>query len=117
MDGESSPEGGSVMASALILIILEFFMVLFLILGYLIRFRGRIDLIAGYGEGRVKDVKGLLRVVGNSLLVLGILAAATLGLVFLIPAKEVFLFLIYTTIIVPVIAIASFLGSRRYLNQ
>jgi hypothetical protein len=105
------------MASVLILIILEFFMVLFLALGYLIRFRGRIDLIAGYREGRVKDVKGLLQVVGNSLLMLGILAAVTLGLVFLIPQREVLLFLVYTTIIVPVIAIASFLGSRRYLEQ
>ena len=105
------------MASMLILIILEFFMVIFLSLGYLIRFRGRIDLIAGYGEGRVRDVKGLLRVVGNSLLMLGILAAATLGLVFLIPEREVLLFLLYTTVLVTVIAIASFLGSRRYLKQ
>jgi hypothetical protein len=43
------------MASALILILLEFFMILFLVLGYLIRFRGRVDFIAGFREGRIQD--------------------------------------------------------------
>ncbi|NYT16491.1 MAG: hypothetical protein GKC06_00560, partial [Methanomicrobiales archaeon] len=43
------------MASFLILIILEFFLILFLALGYLIRFRGRVDIIAGYKEGRIRD--------------------------------------------------------------
>jgi hypothetical protein len=105
------------MASVLILIILEFFMVLFLVLGYLIRFRGRIDLVAGYKEGRVRDEKGLSRVVGNSLLVLGVLAAAILGLVITFPEKEVLLFLLYTAIVVPVIGILSVLGSRRYLKK
>ena len=58
---------------------------MFLILGYLIRFRGRIDLVAGHREGRIRDEKGLSRVVGNSLLILGVLAAVTLVLVFIVP--------------------------------
>jgi len=105
------------MASVLILIILEFFMLLFLVLGYLIRFRNRIDLVAGYREGRIRDEKGLSRVVGNSLLVLGVLAAAILGLVIIFPEKEVLLFLLYTAVVVPVVGILSVLGSRRYLNK
>jgi hypothetical protein len=105
------------MASVLILIILEFFMVLFLVLGYLIRFRGRVDFITGYKEGRVLDAKGLSRVVGNSLLILGVLAAATLGLVILFPEKEVLLFLLYAAIVVPIEGIMSVLGSRRYMKK
>lgn len=105
------------MASMLILIILEFFMVIFLSLGYLIRFRGRIDLVAGYREGRVLDEKGLSRVVGNSLLLLGVLAAATLVLVFIVPEQEVLLFLLYAVIVVPVTGILSVLLSRRYLKK
>lgn len=105
------------MASILILIILEFFMVLFLVLGYLIRFRGRIDFVAGYKEGRVRDAKGLSRVVGNSLLILGILAAVTLTLVIIIPEKEVILFLLYAAVVVPVTGIVSVLGSRCYLRK
>jgi hypothetical protein len=105
------------MAAVLILIILEFFMVLFLALGYLIRFRGRIDLVAGYKEGRVRDTKGLCRIVGNSLLILGVLAAVTLGLVIIFPEKEVILFLLFAAVIVPVTGIISLLGSRRYLKN
>jgi hypothetical protein len=105
------------MASVLILIILEFFMVLFLALGYLIRFRGRIDLIAGYREGRIQDEKGLARVVGTSLIILGVLAGSTLALVIIFPEKEVLVFLLYTAMVVPVVGILSVLGSRRYLKK
>jgi hypothetical protein len=105
------------MSSVLILIMLEFFMVLFLALGYLIRFRGRIDLVAGYKEGRVRDAKGLSRVIGNSLLILGILAAFTLALIVLVPGKEVILFLLFAAVIVPVTGIVSVLASRRFLKK
>lgn len=102
-------------ASFLILIILEFLMVLFLILGYLIRYRGRFELIAGYREGQVRDPTGLSRVVGSSLLLLGILAAGTLGLVVTFPNNEVLFFLIYAVVIVPIVSITSLICSRRYL--
>ena len=104
-------------ASFLIVIILEFLMVLFLILGYLIRYRGRFELIAGYREGEVRDPKGLSRVVGSSLLLLGILAGVTLGLVLIFPEKEVAFFLLYAAIIVPVVSVISLFGSRRYLKK
>ena len=105
------------MASVLILIILEFFMVLFLVLGYLVRFQGRTDFIAGYREGLVQDAEGLSRFVGTCLLLLGGLAAATLGLVFFFPEEEVLLFLLYAAVVVPVIGIASVLGSRKYMKK
>jgi len=104
-------------ASFLIVIILEFLMVLFLILGYLIRYRGRFELIAGYREGEVMDPKELSRVVGSSLLLLGILAGGTLGLVLIFPEKEVAFFLLYAAIIVPVVSVISLFGSRRYLKK
>jgi hypothetical protein len=104
------------MPSALILIILEFFMVLFLALGYLIKFRGRVDLIAGYREGRIRDAAGLAGFIGTSLLFLGILAAATFALVLLFPDYEVVFFLIYAAVLFPIISIYSLAGSRKYLK-
>jgi len=105
------------MASALILILLEFFMILFLVLGYLIRFRGRVDFIAGFREGRIQDESGLTRFLGTNLLVLGIIAAGVFGLVLAFPAQEVLLFLIFAAIIVTAISIISGIGSRKYLKK
>ncbi|NTV00273.1 MAG: DUF3784 domain-containing protein [Methanoregulaceae archaeon] len=104
------------MASALILIILEFFMIFFLALGYLIRFRGRVDLVAGYREGKIKDQQGLSILVGNALLLLGIVAAGTLILVFALPEFEVLIFLVYAVIIFPVVSIFSMIRSRQYFR-
>ena len=104
------------MASALILIILEFFMIFFLALGYLIRVRGRVDLIAGYREGKIKDQRGLSILVGNALLLLGLAAAVTLILVLALPAFEVLFFLIYAAVIFPVVSIFSMFRSRRYFQ-
>jgi hypothetical protein len=104
------------MPSALILIILEFFMVLFLALGYLIKFRGRVDLIAGYREGRIRDAAGLAGSIGTSLLLLGILAAATFALVLLFPNYEVLFFLTYAVVLFPIISIFSLFVSRKYLK-
>jgi hypothetical protein len=105
------------MASALILIILEFFMIFFLALGYLIRFRGRVDLIAGYREGKIKDQQGLSILVGNSLFLLGIIAAVTLVLTLALPEFEVLIFLSYAAVIFPVISLFSLYFSKRYLRS
>jgi Flp pilus assembly protein TadB len=104
------------MASTLILIILEFFMIFFLALGYLIRVRGRVDLIAGYREGKIKDQQGLSILVGNALLLLGTAAAVTLILVLVSPDFEVLFFLIFAAIIFPVVSIFSMIRSRRYFK-
>jgi hypothetical protein len=105
------------MASVLILIILEFFMVLFIALGYLIRFRGRVDLIAGYREGRIQDPAGLSIFIGNSLLLLGTFAVITFVLVLVLPDYEVLFFLMYAAVIFPIVSIFSVYRSRRYLKS
>jgi hypothetical protein len=105
------------MASVLILIILEFFTILFLALGYLIRFRGRVDLIAGYREGRIRDPAGLSTFIGNSLLLLGILAILTFTLVLILPDYEVLFFLFYAAVIFPIVSILSVYRSRQYLKS
>ena len=105
------------MASFLILIILEFFLILFFALGYLIRFRDRVDIIAGYREGRFRDPAALSRLIGNNLLLLGILAGVTVLLVLAFPEHEVVFFLIFTAILVPGIGIVSAIMSRRYLKK
>jgi hypothetical protein len=104
------------MPSVLILIILEFFIILFLALGYLIRFRGRVDLIAGYREGRIRDTTGLARFIGDSLLLLGVLAAITFTLVLVFPEDEVWFFLVYAAVIFPAVSIFSVYKSRQYLK-
>lgn len=105
------------MASFLILIILEFFLILFLALGYLIRFRGRVDIIAGYKEGRIRDPAALSRLIGNNLLLLGALAALSFVLVLAFPEYEVVIFLLFAVIMVPVIGIGSAILGRRYLKK
>jgi hypothetical protein len=105
------------MASVLILIILEFFMILFIALGYLIRFRGRVDLIAGYREGRIRDEAGLSAFIGNSLLFLGISAAIIFILVLVLPDYEVLFFLVYAALIFPIVSIFSVYRSRQYLRS
>jgi hypothetical protein len=105
------------MASVLILIILEFFMVIFIALGYLIRFRKRVDLIAGYREGRIRDPTGLSTFIGNSLLLLGILALLTFAMVLVVPDYEVLFFLIYAAVIFPIVSIISVYKSRQYLKK
>jgi hypothetical protein len=59
------------MATYLILIITEFVTIFFIALGYLIKYRKRIDFIRGYDRNRVSDPAGLSRWVGNNLLILG----------------------------------------------
>jgi hypothetical protein len=105
------------MASALILIILEFFAIFFMALGYLIRFRGRVDLIAGYREGKINDQRALSILVGNTLLFLGIVAVVTIILVLAFPEFEFLFFLIYAAVIFPVVSIFSMYRSRRYFRQ
>ncbi|WP_206633405.1 DUF3784 domain-containing protein [Methanoculleus taiwanensis] len=83
-------------------------------LGYLIRFRGRVELIAGYDEKRVRDPEGLARFVGTNLLLLGAGAFAVLALEFLIPGYAVLFFVIYALVAVPLVSFITVRGSSRY---
>ncbi len=96
-----------------VILITEFFMVFFLAFGYMVRFRGRIDLLRGHDLSKVQDRAGLGRFVGNGLLALGILA----GLVFLfevtLPDFAPVIFLGYLATI-PIVSVWTALGSRRF---
>ncbi len=85
-----------------------------LALGYFIRFRGRVDLIAGYDEKRVRDPEGLARFVGTNLLLLGAGAFVVLALEFLIPEYAVVLFAVYALVAVPAVSFLTVWGSKRY---
>ncbi len=85
-----------------------------LALGYFIRFRGRVDLIAGYDEKRVRDPEGLARFVGTNLLLLGAGAFVVLALEFLLPGYAVVLFAVYALVAVPAVSFLTVWGSKRY---
>lgn len=105
------------MTSVLLLLFTEFMTVFFLGVGYLIRFRGKVTLIAGYDPDKVKDSTGLSTWIGNNLLLLGILGAA----VFLIEisAEDLALpaFFTYALVAVPIVSIVSAWGGRRYYQN
>jgi hypothetical protein len=104
------------MTNILILGMTEFFFVLFLILAYMIKFKGRVEIIAGYDSSRVKDKKGLAGFVGNSLLILA--AGAFLAFILEIqnPAGDFLIFMIFASVIVPIIGVITYFGSRRFLK-
>ncbi|MDD1720050.1 MAG: hypothetical protein LUQ25_08325, partial [Methanoregulaceae archaeon] len=99
--------------SLVILLITEFFMVFFLALGYLVRYRGRLDLLRGHNLAAVSDRAGLARFVGGNLLALGILA----GFIFLCeissPPLASFFFFCYLAVIL-VVSFITARGSRRF---
>lgn len=98
-------------------IITELIGFVMLALGYLIRFRGRVDLIAGYDEKRVRDPEGLTHFVGTNLLLLGAGAFAVLALEFLIPGYAVLFFVVYALVVVPLVSLLTVRGSSRYEKQ
>lgn len=105
------------MTNILILGMTEFFIVLFAVLAYMIKYKGRVDIIAGYDEKLVKNKKGLAEFVGNNLIILA--ASALLAFIFelLNPATEFIAFLVFASVIVPVVGIGTFIGMRKYLMR
>ncbi len=95
-------------------IITELIGFVMLALGYLIRFRGQVNLIAGYDEKRVRDPEGLARFVGTNLLLLGVGAFVVLALEFLFPEYAVLFFVVYALVAVPLVSLLTVRGSSRY---
>jgi hypothetical protein len=62
-------------APLILLLIIEFIAVVFLALGYLIKYRKMTNLIAGFDRKTCADPEGLIAWIGNSLLALAIAAA------------------------------------------
>jgi len=105
------------MSNILILGMTEFFLILFFVLAYMIKFKGRIEIIAGYDAAKVKNKKGLANLVGNSLLILAVSAFIAFIFEIMNPAGEFLTFMIFASVIVPIVGIATFLKSRRFFTQ
>lgn len=102
------------MATYLILIITEFVTIFFIALGYLIKYRKRIDFIRGYDRDRVSDPAGLSRWVGNNLLILGGIGVITLIIELVFPELELLAATLFLAGAVPVIGLITAYGSRRF---
>ena len=105
------------MSNILILGMTEFFLILFLVLAYMIKAKGRVEIIAGYDAARVKNKKGLADFVGNSLIILA--ASAFIAFIFEVvnPASEFLIFMVFASVVVPIVGIATFLKSRKFFKK
>lgn len=101
-------------APLLLLLITEFIAVVFLALGYLIKYRKMTNLIAGFDRETCADPEGLINWVGNSLLALAVAAAVIFVLILVLPGYALLLFLAYTAGIVPVGAIIVAYRARSF---
>ncbi len=106
---------GSRMTNILILGMTEFFIVLFAVLAYMIKYKGRVDIIAGYDEKKVRDKKGLADFVGNNLIILAVSALLAFAFEILNPSTEFLAFLVFASVIVPIVGIATYFGMRKFL--
>ena len=101
-------------APLILLLIIEFIAVVFLALGYLIKYRKMTNLIAGFDRKTCADPEGLIAWIGNSLLALAVAAAAIFFLLLLLPEYALIIFFVYTAGIVPVGAIIVAYRARSF---
>ena len=103
------------MTNILILGMTEFFLVLFAVLAYMIKYKGRVDIIAGYDEKMVRDKRGLADFVGNNLIILAVSALLAFMFELMNPATEFLAFLVFASVIVPVVGVVTFFGMRKFM--
>jgi hypothetical protein len=101
------------MASFILLIITEFLFLVFAVLGYTIRVRKKVDIIAGYQKGMIRDPEGLSRWVGNNLFFLAACSLAALAGILVFPDEEVIIFLVLITL-VPIVSVITAVGSKKF---
>jgi len=101
------------MASFILLIVTEFLFLVFVVLGYTIRVRKRVDIIAGYQKGTIRDPEGLSRWVGNNLFFLAGCSLAALAGILVFPNQEVLIFVILITL-VPIVSVITAIKSKRF---
>ena len=103
------------MTNILILGMTEFFIVLFAVLAYMIKYKRRVEIIAGYDEKMVRDKSGLANFVGNTLIILAVSSLLAFIFELLNPQTEFLAFLVFASVIVPIIGVGTFFGMRKYL--
>ena len=101
------------MASFILLIITEFLFLVFAVLGYTIRIKKRVDVIAGYKKGTIRDPEGLSRWVGNNLFFLAACSLIALAAILVFPDLEVVIFLVLITL-VPIVSVITAIGSKKF---
>jgi uncharacterized protein DUF3784 len=84
-----------------------------LVLGYLIRYRKRLGLIAGYDPARVRDPEGLARWFGSWVLALGALSVIFAGLL-AAPSSHTGAIVVGYVVVDFACAAVLVLGCRRY---
>jgi len=104
------------MTNILILGMTEFFLVLFAVLAYMIKYKGRVEIMAGYDEKLIRDKTGLANFVGNNLIILAVSALLAFFFELLNPSTEFLTFLVFASVIVPIVGIGTFFGMRKYLK-
>jgi UDP-N-acetylmuramyl pentapeptide phosphotransferase/UDP-N-acetylglucosamine-1-phosphate transferase len=97
----------------IVILITEFLTVFFLLTGYMIHFKRRLDYLRGYDPTRVSDRAGLARLTGGVLLFLGVYAAITLFVELIFPDFGVLSFILLLGII-PVTGVITAWKSRRF---
>lgn len=87
---------------------------LFLLLGYFIRYKQMVEIIAGYDPKKVVDREGLAKWVGSNLILLGITAFFAFGAEFALSSAGVKIFMGYHLLIVLGICVRTALGCKKY---
>ena len=87
------------------------------VLGYLVGKKQMVEILAGYEKEKVTDQRGLANWVGSNLILMGILAFVSAGLMALLPEGRVILFLVFILVIVPLLCVRIVLGNRKYTTK
>jgi hypothetical protein len=87
------------------------------VLGYLVEKKQMVEILAGYDPAKVTDQVGLANWVGANLILMGILAFVSAGLMAVLPEGRVILFLVYALGAVPLLCVRIVLGNRKYTTK
>ena len=87
------------------------------VLGYLVGKKQMVEILAGYDQAKVTDQVGLANWVGVNIILMGILAFVSAGLMAILPEGRVILFLVFFLGIVPLLCVRIVLGNRKYTKK
>ena len=76
-----------------------------------------VEILAGYDPDKVTDREGLARWVGANLILMGILAFVSAGLMALVPEGRGVLFMVYSLGALPLIVVRIVLGNRKFTKK
>lgn len=84
------------------------------VLGYLVGKKQMVEILAGYDPAKVTDQGGLANWVGANLILMGILAFFSGGLMAVVPEGRGILFMVYALGAVPLLCVRIVLGNCKY---